>query len=188
MLLSSGWAFSADLTVACSGCTSLRDFGNFGAAQLFRASGPLSASVGNDRIWVFNSTTGARAFVDLDTPVELFYFLGIPLPIPDFTKTEINATWLNGSESATWVLPNEVIIAIGESIGLAEEDDTPEVSVEELSELPGFNDAYVWQFAGFSAGLLPVELTFNRWSFSILYGGARTPIVTVYECAWTLAC
>ena len=188
MLLSSGWVLAADPTVACSGCTSLRDFGNFGAAQLYRASGPVSASVGNDRIWVFNSTTGTRVFVDLDTPVELFYFLGIPLPIPDFTKTEINATWLDGSESATWVLPNEVIIAIGESIGLAEEDATSEVTVGELSELPGFDDAYVWQFASISAGLLPAELVFNMWSFTIFYNGSRAPLVTVFECAWSGLC
>ena len=189
LMLGSGWALAVDPTVACSGCTSLRDFGNFGAAQLFRASGPISASVGNDRIWVINPTTGALAFVDLDTPVELFYVLGIPIPIPDFTQTKISATWIDGSASATWVLPNEVVIAIGECIELAEVDATPEVTAEEFSELPGFDDAYVWQFIGLSNGLLPAELLFNMWSFSIFYGGtSSTPIVTVFECAWSSAC
>jgi len=189
LMLSSGWAVAADPTVDCSGCTSLRDFGNFGAAQLFRVSGPMSATLGNDRIWVVNPTTGARVFVDLDTPVKVYYFLGVPIPIVDFTQTEINATWIDGSASAKWVLPNEVVIAIGESIELAEADETPEVAAEELPDLPGFDDAYIWQFIGTQGGRLPVDLFFNLWSFSVLYeGGGGTPLVTVYECAWTSAC
>ena len=189
LMLSSGVALAVDPTVDCAGCVSLRDFGNFGAAQLYRATGTLSATVGNDRIWVVNPATGQKAFVDLDTPVELIYFMGIPIPIPDFAQTEINATWLDGSQSSTWILPVEIVIAIAECIELAESDATPEVTAEEVAELPGFNDAYVWQFIGADGGILPQQLMYNLWSFSVLYGsGGGVPLVTVFECAWSSAC
>lgn len=185
--LSSGFAFADIPTVECAGCVSLREFGNFGSAQLFRATGPTSASVGNDRVWVVNPHTGQRAFVDIDTPITLFYFLGTPIPVPDFTQTEITATWDDGSASATWVLPSEVLEAMGLGIEIAEEVDTPEVTADEFDQLPGFDDFYVWQFIGTQGGTEPVQLRFSLWSFSAQYV-AGIPIVTVYECAWSSAC
>ena len=187
LAVSSGFAFADVPTVECAGCSSLRDFGNFGSAQLYRATGPISATVGNDRVWVINPKTGKRAFVDIDTPITLFYFMGAPIPVPDFTQTEINATWDDGSISATWLLPSEILEAMGQGIEIAEEVDTPEVTEEEFDQLPGFNDAYVWQFIGTQGGVGPVELLYNLWSFSSLYIGG-TPVVTVYECAWSSAC
>jgi hypothetical protein len=185
----SGLALAVDPTVDCSGCLSLRDFGNFGAAQIYRASGTLSATVGNDRLWVVNPETGKMAFVDIDTPVDMFYFLGAPIPIPDFTKTEVNATWADGSESATWILPNEIVAAMGESVDVVESDATPEITAAELLQVAGFDDDYVWQFIGLLGGQVPMGLLYNLWSFSVLYEGVSgTPLVTVYECAWSSAC
>jgi len=187
LLLGSGWAMAVAPTVECRGCVSLRDFGNFGAAQLYRATGTMSASVGNDRIWVVNPDSGRSAFVDLDTPLFSTSLFGVPMWVPDYTQMEINATWIDGSESASWTLPNEVIAAMGESIEVAEDHESPEVTPAELSELPGFDEAYIWQFIGTSGSLFPTALYYNVWSFSVFYD-STTPIVTVIECAWTSAC
>ena len=189
LTLSSGLVLAVEPTVNCSGCVSLKDFGNFGAAQLFRSTGALSATVGNDRIWVVNPETGKRVFVDLDTPMTSTFLFGIPIPIPDFTQTEVNATWSNGSNADVWILPNEVVVAMGECIDMAESDATPAVTAEELPDLAGFNDSYVWQFIGAAGGVSPGRLAFNQWAFSVLYiSGGPTPVVTIIECAWSSAC
>ena len=58
--------------------------------------------------------------------------LNIALSIVD-TQTEINATWIDGSETTTWIFPNEIIIAIGESLAVMYEGPTPLVTVYECA-------------------------------------------------------
>jgi len=176
-------ALAETLRVECSGCTTLRDFGNFGAAALYRAVGPMGPAVGADRIWVENPGTGESVFVDLDTPISMLTVLYTQLPLPDLTRTEINATRADGSESQTWVLPNEVVAAIAESIGLAERRDTPEVTPEELDELPGFSPAAGGWHSDRAGGLW-----WGDWRFSVTGNVEWVPQIRIVECTWYWDC
>lgn len=175
-------ALATDLTTDCQGCITLRDFGNFGAAQLYRASGVSASAVGNDRIWVVNPNTGKRVFVDLDTPITNISLFGVQIPVPDITRMEINATWGDGSAMEIWILPVEVLASIAESIEVAETDTTPEVSEEELSELPGFDTSVLWEFSGTWGQLAPGSIYWgSTWVFSSVWiGGA--PFISIGVC------
>ncbi len=181
-----GWVAAEVLRTECSGCETLRDFGNYGAAQLHRAVGPMGPAVLNDRIWVVNSGTGRQAFVDLDTPITLFYLLGAPIPLPDLLRTEINATWEDGSLTETWILPNEVIGAMAEALVAAGEVGAAPDSAELLDRLPGFGSGGGWYHAG-SVGSM-TSTHFGAWSFWVRYDSYGRAVVTVYECAYTSGC
>lgn len=187
-------AFAASIpSVDCSGCRTLTDFGNYGAAVLYQAVGVGGPSAGSDRVWVANPSTGKRAFVDIDTPMRFSMFYGFSIPVPDLTKQEINATWSNGSGSASYELPVEVIDAIGDSIDTEldiHRDDSPgdeeDIPQQEFQALPGFNGG-PWQYRYLHAN--PYTLINGSWEFSV-HGvlNSPTPIVNVVECAWHDGC
>jgi hypothetical protein len=184
LILVSGISYGSIPTVLCGDCTSLREFGNFGAAQLWRAVGATGPEVGTDKIWVRNPSTNRRAFVDVDRPYLRINFLGIPLVIPDLSKQEVNATWDDASASATWVLPNEVIGAIEEAFDVAESEQPsePNLSIPGFDSLPGINDL-VWQVTGNS-----IRSGLWTFHFSTLFGGYPNAVVSVVECEWLSGC
>ena len=188
--LTSTLALAVVPRVDCSGCSSLREFGNFGAASLYRSTGPAGPAVGNDKIWVDNPTTALSAFVDVDTPMTTLTFMGTEIPIPNLAQTKINATWADGSGSATWVLPNAVVDAIGEGIEAAENHGTPAVTPEEVAELPGLSGTPSWDSTGWSAYTPSAgTLSSGLWVFYVTgFGGQAVPVVTVVECAWKGFC
>lgn len=195
LLFAGAFAYAGSLpSVDCAGCTTLRDFGNYGAASLYQATGIGGPAVGSDRIWVQNPRTGRRAFVDIDTPVTFTALYGFAFPVPDLTRQEVNATWADGSASTTYLLPVEVIDAIGDALEtefLQHRDDpsqTPDVDVppEEFDKLPGFN-GLPWQYFNFP--LIPFNLSNGGWDFSVqLPSGSAAPVVEVVECAWHSGC
>jgi hypothetical protein len=174
------------LRAECAGCETLRDFGNYGASQLYRAVGPMGPAVLNDRIWVVNPVTGRQAFVDLDTPIVLVYLLGAPIPVPDLLRTEINATWGDGSVTEIWVLPNEVIGSMAEALAVADELETPPDSAQLLDRLPGFGSGGGWYHAG-SVGSM-TSTHYGAWSFWVRYDSYGRAVVTVYECSYASTC
>lgn len=186
LLVFPGWAAAEALRTECPGCETLRDFGNFGAAQLYRAVGPMGPAVLNDRIWVVNPETGRQVFVDLDTPATLVYFFGAPIPVPDLLRTEINATWGDGSVMETWILPNEVIGAMAEALVVADDSETPPDSTQLLDRLPGFGSGGGWSHAG-SVGSM-TSTHYGAWSFWVRYDSYGRAVVTVYECAYGSGC
>ena len=187
-------AFAASVpSVECSGCRTLTDFGNYGAAVLYQAVGVGGPSTGSDRVWVVNPSTSKRAFVDIDTPLRITLFYGFSIPVPDLTKQEINATWGDGSGSASYELPVEVIDAIGDCIDIeldihrddspAEEEDIPE---QEFRALPGFNGG-PWQYRYLNVN--PYTLINGSWEFSVNRASSSpAPLVNVVECAWHDGC
>ena len=181
-------------TVTCSGCESLNDFGNYGAAVLYQAVGVTGPMVGSDRIWVRNPVTGRRAFVDMDLPMRIVMLYGFSAPIPDLTRQEVNVTWDNGAASAAYELPVEVIDAIGDSLEsefLIHQNETPatpeqEMPAPEFDALPGFNGE-PWRYQNLP--LIPYTLMNNGWEFNVQYvSGSATPVVEVVECAWHSGC
>lgn len=181
-----GMAVAEALRTECAGCETLRDFGNYGAAQLYRAVGPMGPAVLNDRIWVVNPDTGRQVFVDLDTPTTLVYFFGAPIPVPDLLRTEINATWGDGSVMETWILPNEVIGSMAEALISVDSAGTPPVNAELLDRLPGFGSGGGWYHAG-SVGSM-TSTHYGAWSFLVRYDSYGRAVVTVYECAYASVC
>jgi hypothetical protein len=179
-------AVAEALRTECAGCETLRDFGNYGAAQLYRAVGPMGPAVLNDRIWVVNPDTGRQVFVDLDTPTTLVYFFGAPIPVPDLLRTEINATWGDGSVTEIWVLPNEVIGSMAEALISVDSAGTPPVNAELLDRLPGFGYGGGWYHAG-SVGSM-TSTHYGAWSFLVRYDSYGRAVVTVYECAYASVC
>jgi hypothetical protein len=180
--------------VDCSGCATLNDFGNYGAAVLYQAVGVSGPAVGSDRIWVRNPNTGKKAFVDVDTPVRLAIIYSVTVPLPDFTKQEVNVTWSNGSASAAYELPVEIIDAIGETLNAEygahaaepSEAQEPEIPLEEFDRLPGFN-GNPWQYMYLPQ--IPFTLINGGWEFSVQrVSGSVTPVVEVVECAWHSGC
>ncbi len=180
-------------SVECSGCRTLVDFGNYGAAVLYQAVGVGGPATGSDRIWVVNPSTSKRAFVDIDAPMRISMFYGFSIPVPDLTRQEVNATWSDGSGSASYELPVEVIDAIGDSIDTeldihrddssAEEEGIPQ---HEFQALPGFNGA-PWQYRYLNVN--PYMLINGNWEFSVDRAlSAPAPIVNVVECAWHDGC
>jgi hypothetical protein len=176
--------------VDCNACTTLREFGNFGAASLYRATGPAAPAVGSDQIWVDNRLTGKSVFVDLDTPIILHTIMGTEIPIPDLTQLEVNAIWADGSGRSVWVLPNAVLGAIGASIEAAENYESPEVTPEEVMVLPGLGDGAAWEgldwyITNGGSG----TLSSGGWVFVVTgSGGESAPIVMVVECLWWNFC
>ena len=142
-------AAAADMvpTVDCQGCATLNDFGNYGAAALYQAVGVSGPMVGTDRIWVRNPYTGSKAFVDMDLPMRISMIYSFSVPVPDLTKQEVNVTWSDGSASAIYELPVEVIDAIGDSLDSEYKvhgdepsgAQEPEIPLGEFDRLPGFN-------------------------------------------------
>lgn len=173
--------------VSCDGCATLRAFGNFGAASLFRATGPLSPAVGNDRIWVDNPSSGKSVFVDLDIPVAQGTFMGTQVPIPNLTRMEVNAEWADGSASASWEVANEVLASMAASIEAAERHGTGEVTADEVEQLPGLSAQDVW--SGLPQGSW-TRVSTGRWVFMLPTGlpATRTPVVTIIECVWENSC
>lgn len=176
--------------VDCQGCTSLQEFGNFGAASLYRATGPMGPAVGSDQVWVDNPGTGRSVFVDVDTPFIQHTIMGTQIPIPDLTAMEINATWADGSGTGVWVLPTAVLAAIGESIEVAESNGTPEVTPDEIAELPGLTGLGAWRSNGWSVdGVSFGTLASGVWVFEVsAFGGNGVPVVMIVECAWQSLC
>jgi hypothetical protein len=196
LLLLGGLHAHADTlpSVDCAGCTTLREFGNYGAASLYQVVGVGGPAVGSDRIWVRNPVTGRSVFVDIDTPVTMTAVYGFAIPVPDLTRQEVNATWANGSASMSYLLPVEVIDAIGDALEtefLEHREDAPgtpdtEVPADEFDNLPGFNDL-PWQYFNFP--FVPFSLSNGGWSFSVqLSSGSPVPVVEVVECAWHSGC
>ena len=173
--------------VICDGCTTLRAFGNFGAASLYRATGPMGPAVGNDRIWVDNPSTGNSVFVDVDTPMMLATIMGTQVPVPDVTKAEVNAEWLDGSASEAWVVSNEVLASMAASIEAAERHGTDEVSPDEVEQLPGLSERDVW--SGVDHGSW-ARVSTGRWVFhhTDAVPATGTPVVTIIECVWEGSC
>lgn len=188
-LVSGSSAAAALPRVDCNGCSSLREFGNYGAASLYRATGPAGPAVGSDRVWVDNPGTGASVFVDVDTPIVQHTVMGTEIPIPDLTHMEINATWADGSGTGTWILPNAVLAAMGESIEAAERNGTPEVTPEEVKEIPGLSGKTPWRTSGWSGGHWGFgRLQSGGWVFRVHGTGRALPIVTIVECVWENVC
>jgi hypothetical protein len=186
VLLCPGLAAAEVLRTECAGCETLRDFGNYGAAQFYRAVGPMGPAVLNDRIWVVNPVTGRQVFVDLDTPITLVYFLGAPIPVPDLLRTEINATWGDGSVTEIWILPNEVIGSMAEALASTDAAGTPPLSPELLDRLPGFGSGGGWHHTG-SVGSM-TSTHYGAWSFWVRYDSYGRAVVSVYECAYMSGC
>ena len=187
-------AFAASVpSVACFDCRTLDDFGNYGAAVLYQAVGVGGPATGSDRVWVVNPSTSKRAFVDIDSPMRIGIFYGFSLPVPDLTRQEINATWGDGSGSASYELPVEVIDAIGDTIDIEQDihrDDSPgveeDIPQQEFRALPGFNGG-PWQYR--YPNLNPYMLINGNWEFSVhRVLSSPTPIVNVVECAWHDGC
>lgn len=176
--------------VECQGCATLQQFGNFGAALLYRATGPMGPAVGSDQVWVDNPGTGRSVFVDVDTPFIQHTFMGTEIPIPNLTEMEINATWGDGSGSGIWVLPTAVLAAMGESIEVAENHGTPAVTPDEVAELPGLGGLGAWQTPGWSIGGGSYGmLSSGSWVFRVDgFGNDAVPIVMIVECAWQSLC
>ena len=190
LLFTSTLALAVVPRVDCNGCSSLREFGNFGAASLYRSTGPAGPAVGNDRIWVDNPTTAVSAFVDVDTPMTKLTFMGTEIPVPNLAEMEVNATWADGSASATWVLPNAVVDAIGKGIEAAEKHKSSAVTPQEVANLPGLGGTDGWNASGWSADTPSVgRLSSGLWVFYVRgFGGEAVPVVTVVECAWKSLC
>ena len=176
--------------VDCQGCATLREFGNFGAASLYRATGPMGPAVGSDQVWVDNPGSGRSVFVDVDTPFIQHTIMGTQVPIPDLTVMEINATWADGSGTGVWLLPTAVLAAIGESIELAENNGSPAVTPDEVAELPGLNGLGAWHTSGSSVdGASFGTLASGVWVFAVDgFGGGAVPVVVIVECAWQSLC
>jgi|GEM_PF-2801831 len=177
-------------STTCNSCTSLRDFGSFGAAQIYRTTGGFGPAVGADKVWVNNTDTGQSAFVDVDTPgIRIGSLGGIYLPIPDVTKTEINATWADGSATEIWIVPNEVMGAIAEGIERAEQHGPGnEVTPREARNLPGFSDI-PFNFDRILLGVIGRgTFSTSTWVFAATTTVYGNPVVTVHECAWSDVC
>jgi hypothetical protein len=116
------------------------------------------------------------------------------VPVPDLTKQEVNVTWSDGSASAAYELPVEVIDAIGDSLDSeykthGDEPSAapePEIPLDEFDKLPGFNGS-PWQYMNLPQ--IPFILMNGGWEFSVQYvSGSATPVVEVVECAWHSGC
>ena len=126
-------------------------------------------------------------------PMRLSMFYGFSIPVPDLTKQEINATWSDGSGSASYELPVEVIDAIGDCIDTEldiHRDESPteeeEIPLQEFRALPGFNGG-PWEYRYLNMN--PYLLINGNWGFSVDRAlSSRAPRVNVVERAWHDGC